>query len=107
MYGERRVSYAVLVSRTDRKEQLGKPGNRVEVTIKFDRQEVAWGVKNCADLSEDRDKWQAVFIVVMDLHVSLNAGGVFEYLRKCELLEQNYVFGVSNIIYRWMDGWII
>lgn len=45
MYGERRISYADLVWRNGRKEPLGKPGSGLEVTIKFDRQEVAWGLR--------------------------------------------------------------
>ena len=40
----------------------------------MDLEEVGWGGMNWIDLSQDRDRWQALVIVVMKLWVLKNAG---------------------------------
>ena len=56
---ERRGVYRVLVGKPERKRTLGRPRRRWEDNIKKDRQEMV--------LAQDRDRWQALVIAVMNL----------------------------------------
>jgi hypothetical protein len=65
--GERRGAYRVLVGKPEGKRQLGRSRHRWEGNIKMDLQEVGWGGRDWIDLAQDRDRWQALVIVVMNL----------------------------------------
>jgi hypothetical protein len=73
-YGERRGVYRVLVGKTEGKRPLGRPRGRWEDSIKMDLQEVGFGGVDWIDLAQDRDRWQALVNVVMNLLVPQNAG---------------------------------
>jgi hypothetical protein len=58
-----------LVGKSERKRPLGRPRHRREDSTKMDLQEVGSGVMDWIDVTEDRDKRQAVVNVVMSLLV--------------------------------------
>jgi len=62
--GERRSVYRVLVGKPEGKRPLGRWDN-----IKMDLQEVGRGGINWIKLAHDRDRSQAIVIVVMNLWV--------------------------------------
>jgi len=67
--GEGRVVYRVLVGQPEGKRPLGRPRHRWEDNIKIDLQEVRRGGMDWIALAQDRDTWQALVNVVMDLRV--------------------------------------
>jgi len=59
----------VLVGKREGKRPLGRPRHRWEDNIKMDLQEVGcWGM-DWIKLAQDRDRWQALMNVVMNLQV--------------------------------------
>jgi len=68
--GEGRGVYRVLVGKPGGMRPLGRPRrHRWEVNIKMDFQEVGCGVMNWIELAQDRDRWQTLVNVVMNLWV--------------------------------------
>jgi hypothetical protein len=65
--GERRGVCRVLVGKPEGKRLLGKPRHRWEDNIKMNLQEVGCGGMDCIDQAQDRDRWQALVNVVMNL----------------------------------------
>jgi hypothetical protein len=62
--GEGRGVYRVLVGKPEGKKQLGRPRRRWEDNIKADLKEVGW-----IQLVQDRDRWRALVIEVMNIRV--------------------------------------
>jgi len=56
------------------KRPLGRTRHRQEDNIKMDLQEVGWRGISWIDLAQDRDWWQALVNMVMNLRVPYNAG---------------------------------
>jgi hypothetical protein len=71
---DKRGAYRVLVGRPDGKSPLGRPKHRWDDNIKISIQEVGWGGVDWIDMAQDRDSWQAVVNVVMNIRVPQNAG---------------------------------
>jgi hypothetical protein len=71
---DRRGVYRVLVGKPEGKRPLGRPRCSWEDYIKTDLQEVGWGGKEWIDLAHDRERWQALLTVVMNIKVSENGG---------------------------------
>jgi hypothetical protein len=67
--GERRGEYRVLVGEPEGKRLCGRPRYRWEDNIKMDIREVGWGHVGWIDLVQDRDRWQALANMVMNLWV--------------------------------------
>jgi hypothetical protein len=57
------------VGKPDRKRILGRPRRRREGIIKMDLQEVGCEGMDWIDLAQDRDRWQVLVNVVMNLQV--------------------------------------
>jgi hypothetical protein len=55
------------VGKPEVKRQLGRPRHRWEDNIKINLQEVGCGVMDWVDLAQDKDKWQALVNMVMNL----------------------------------------
>ena len=72
--GERRGVYRVLVGKSEGKRPLGRHRHRWEDNIKMDLQEVGCGSMDWNELAQDRDRWQALLKVVMNLRVPKNVG---------------------------------
>ena len=53
---------------------LGRSRSRWKDNIKMDLQEMRCGGMKWTDVAQDRDRWRAVVIAVMNLRVPLNAG---------------------------------
>jgi hypothetical protein len=71
--GEGRGAHRILVGRPERRP-LGRPRHRWKDNIKMDHQEVGWESMDWTDMAQDRDRWQALVNVVMNLRVPQNAG---------------------------------
>jgi len=72
--GDSRCVYRVLVGKPEGRRLLGRSRGRWEDNIKMDLQEMRCGGMNWTDLAQDRDRWRALVIAVMNLRVPLNAG---------------------------------
>jgi len=57
------------VGKPEVKRQLRRPRHRWEDNVRINLQEVGCGVMDWVDLAQDRDKWQAVVNMVMNLRV--------------------------------------
>jgi hypothetical protein len=68
-YGDRRGVFRVLVGKPEGKRPLGRPRLRWEDNIKMDLQKVGCGGVDWIELSQDRDRWQALVNGVMNLRV--------------------------------------
>ena len=73
-YGERRGLYRVLVGKPEGKRQLGRPKIRWKDNIKMDLQEVGCGCMDWIELAQDRNMWQILVTVAMNLRVPQNVG---------------------------------
>ena len=67
--GEKRGVYRVLVGKLEGKRPLGRPRHRWVDNIRMDLQEVGCGYMDCIGLAQDRDRWQTLVSVVMNLRV--------------------------------------
>ena len=67
--GERRGVYRVLVGKPEGKRSLGRPRCRWEDKIEIDLQKVGCGDLEWIELAQDRDRFQALVNVVMNLQV--------------------------------------
>ena len=67
--GERRGGYRVLVGKPEVKRPFGRPWHRWEDNIKMDLQEMKCGVIDWIDVAQDRERWQALVVAVMNLKV--------------------------------------
>ena len=68
--GEKRHFYMVLVVKTKGKWPLGKPVHELEGNMKTDLKEIRWEDMDWIYLAEDKDRWQALINVTMELLVS-------------------------------------
>jgi hypothetical protein len=64
---ERTSVYRVLVRKFEGKRPLGRPKHKLEHNIKMDPQELGWGGMDWIDLAQDREMWQAVVSVAINL----------------------------------------
>jgi len=69
LMGDRKGVYRVLVGKPEGKRPLGRPRRRWEDKIKMDLQEVGCGAMDWIELAQDRDRWRALVIAVMNLRV--------------------------------------
>jgi hypothetical protein len=69
VYGGEQRTYRVLVGKPKGERPLGKPRHRWKDNIKMDLQEVGCGGMNWIKLAQDRDRWQALVNMVMNLRV--------------------------------------
>jgi len=67
--GERRGAYRVLVGKPEGKGLIGRPRHRQEDNIKMDLKEVGCGGMDWIELAHNRDRWQALVNVVLNLRV--------------------------------------
>jgi hypothetical protein len=67
--GEERKMYKVLVGKPEGKRPLGRPRRRRKDGIRMDLSKIGLGGVDWIRLAQDRDRWQAVVSVVMNLRV--------------------------------------
>jgi hypothetical protein len=68
-YGGRESVYKVLVGKPEGKRPLGRPMHRWEDNIRMDLREVGSECEDWIGLAQDRDRWRALVIAVMNLRV--------------------------------------
>jgi hypothetical protein len=66
---EKRNSYRVLVGKPEGKRPLGRPRHGWEDNIKMNLREVGLGSMDWINLAQDREQWQALVNMVMNLWV--------------------------------------
>jgi hypothetical protein len=66
--GQMRNAYKILVRKPERKRPCGRPRHRWE-DIRMDLRELGSEGVDCIHLAQDRDQWQAIVNVVMNLQV--------------------------------------
>jgi len=66
---EMRNAYKILVGKPERKIALGRPRYRWEYNIRLDLGEIGWEDVDWIHLDQDRDQWQILVNVVMNLKV--------------------------------------
>ena len=67
--GERRGLYRVLVGKSERRRPLGRSRRRWDDNIKMELQEVGCGDMDWIELAQDRHRWRALVVAVMNLQV--------------------------------------
>jgi hypothetical protein len=67
--GERNNTYRILVGKAKGKRQLGQCMHIWQNNIKIDLKETVWENKVCINLPQERNQWQALVTVVMNLQV--------------------------------------
>jgi hypothetical protein len=67
--GEERKLYKVLVAKPEGKRSLGRPRRMWEDGIRMDFREIGLGGVDWIRLAQDRGRWRAVAIAVMNLRV--------------------------------------
>ena len=65
--GEKKSAYSILVGKCEGNRLLGRPRCRWEDNIKMDLQKLGWGGMDWIDLAQDRDRFQALVNVIMNL----------------------------------------
>jgi hypothetical protein len=66
---EGRGAYRILVGRPERRRPLRRPTHRSEDNVRVDLLEVGSGGMDWIDMVQDRDRWQALVNVVINLWV--------------------------------------
>jgi hypothetical protein len=67
--GEKRGIYRILVGKPEGKRPPERPKHKWEDNNKIDLQEVGCGGMDWIELAQDRDRWQALVNIVMNLRV--------------------------------------
>jgi hypothetical protein len=67
--GDKRNVYRLLVGKLEGKRPLGRPRRRWVDNIRMDLVEVGWGDSDWISLVQDRDRWRALVILVLNLLV--------------------------------------
>jgi hypothetical protein len=67
--GERRDVYSDLLGKPKGTRRYGRPRRRWEDNNKMDLQEVRCGVMDWIELAQDRKRWRALMIALMNIRV--------------------------------------
>jgi hypothetical protein len=94
--GESRGEYRALVGKPEGRRPLGRPRHRWEDNIKMDLREVGWGGADWIDLTQDRDRWQALLYTVRNLRVPYNAGNFLSSLGHFSFSGRTLLHAVSK-----------
>jgi hypothetical protein len=66
---EERNVYKVLMGKPEGKRPLGRPRHSWEDGVRMDLKEIGLGSVDWIQLAQDRDRWQALVNIVMNLRV--------------------------------------
>ena len=101
-YGWGEGVYRVLVGKPEWKRPLGRPRHRWVDNIMMDLQEVGCGYMDWIGLAQDRDRWQTLVSVVMNLWLLWNAGNFLTSCKPVSFSRRTLHNGVSN--YAWISS---
>jgi len=76
--------------------EFGRPRYRWEDNINIDLQEVRSGGMDWIELAQDRDRWQTLVNVVMNLRVPQNAGNFMTSCKPVSFSRRTLLHGVSK-----------
>jgi hypothetical protein len=65
--GKTRTAYKILVGKPERKRPFIRPRHRWVDNIKMDLREIGWSGVDWIDLAQDRDQWNALLNMVINL----------------------------------------
>jgi hypothetical protein len=65
--GQMRNAYNILVGKPEAKRPLGRPRHRWKDNFRMDLREIGWEGMDWVHLAQDRDQWQALVNMVMNL----------------------------------------
>jgi len=88
--------YRVLVGKPEGKRPLRRRRHRWEDNIKIDLQEVGCGGMDWIKLAQDRDRWQALVMVVMNIRVPQNVGNFLTGWEAVSFSRRTLLHGVSK-----------
>jgi hypothetical protein len=71
---EMRNAYTILVGKPEGNRPCGRSGHRCEDNIRMDCREVWWEVVDWIHLAQDRDQWQALVNMALNLWIPLRQG---------------------------------
>jgi hypothetical protein len=66
---EKRNAYRILLGKSERKTQQGRPSHRWVGNIKMDVKKIGWDGMDWIDLVQDRGQWRSLVNTVMNLRV--------------------------------------
>ena len=72
--GEKKNAYSILVKKPEEKKSVGRTMHMWKDNIKVDLKGIRWDSMDWIHLAQDRDQWQAVMNIVMNLWVTPNSG---------------------------------
>jgi hypothetical protein len=96
--GEERGVYRVLVGKPEGKRPLGRSRYRWVDNVRMDLQEVGCGYMDWIGLAQDKDRWQTLVSVVMNLRVPRNVGNFPTSCKPVSFSRRTLYHGVSKYI---------
>jgi len=93
---EERGVYRILMGKPKGKRPLGRPRHRWVDNIRMDLQEVGCGSMDWIGRTQDRDRWQMLVSVVMNLRVPRNAGNFLTSCKPVSFSRRTLHHGVSK-----------
>jgi hypothetical protein len=93
--GEERGVFRVLEGNLRERDHCGDPAVDGRIILRWISSGVGCGGVDWIGLAEDRDKWRAIVIAVMNLRVQYNAGSFMTSYKPVRFSRRTLLHGVS------------